>query len=64
LSDFAAIVTPIAGYAKAGNTLILQGIDGAVGWMIHVDQASPKMTVALASHATIISGTGTCRKPE
>lgn len=53
-------LSPVADLAKVGDGLILTGIDGGVGWMIHVGLKSPKMTFAIATNEQVLTGIGTC----
>jgi hypothetical protein len=55
-------VSPIGTLAAAGEGLILQGIDGASGWMIHLSRSDPKMTFAIASSTATLTGAGNCGK--
>jgi hypothetical protein len=55
-------ISQIASYAKTGNDYVLQGVDHASGWMIHLDEGGAKMSFALTTNAVALIATGTCKK--
>lgn len=56
-------VSQIATFAKTGADHVLQGVDHGIGWTIQIDEAGSKLSLAFTSRNTILTGTGTCRKP-
>lgn len=56
-------VSQIASLARTGTDYVLQGVDHALGWIIHLDEAGTKMTMATTSNATVLTGTGNCKRP-
>lgn len=55
-------ISQIASLASTAGDHVLQGVDHAVGWMIHLDEAGSKMTIAMTSNEKILTGAGTCRR--
>ena len=55
-------ISQIASFAKTGNDYVLQGVDHASGWMIHLDEGGAKMSFAITTNATALIATGTCKK--
>lgn len=55
-------VSQIASFAKTGNDYVLQGVDHASGWMIHLDEGGAKMSFALTTNAIALIATGSCKK--
>ena len=55
-------ISHIASFAKTGNDYVLQGVDHASGWMIHLDEGGAKMSFVLTTNAVALVGTGTCKK--
>jgi hypothetical protein len=55
-------ISQIASFAKTGNDYVLQGVDHASGWMIHLDEGGSKMTFALTTNAVALIATGGCKK--
>jgi hypothetical protein len=58
------VATPISVFAGDDKKLILQGIEGGVGWTVHGSASDLSMTFSLAWHHTILSGFGTCEIDE
>jgi hypothetical protein len=61
-SDGFPHISQIASFAKTGNDYILQGVDHASGWMIHLDEGGTKMSFALTTNAIALIATGSCKK--
>lgn len=55
-------ISQIASFAKTGNDYVLQGVDHASGWMIHLDEGGAKMSFALTTNAVAVIATGSCKK--
>ena len=55
-------ISQIASFAKTGNDYVLQGVDHASGWMIHLDEGGAKMSFALTTNAIALIATGSCKK--
>lgn len=55
-------ISQIASFAKTGNDYVLQGVDHASGWMIHLDEGGAKMSFALTTNAVALIATGSCKK--
>ena len=55
-------ISQIASFAKTGNDYVLQGVDHASGWMIHLDEGGAKMSFAITTNATALIATGACKK--
>jgi hypothetical protein len=55
-------ISQIASFAKTGNDYVLQGVDHASGWMIHLDEGGARMSFALTTNAVALIGTGSCKK--
>lgn len=55
-------ISQIASFAKTGNDYVLQGVDHASGWMIHLDEGGAKMSFALTTNAVALIAIGTCKK--
>jgi len=51
-------ISQIASFAKTGNDYVLQGVDHASGWMIHLDEGGSKMSFALTTNAVALIATG------
>ncbi len=56
--------SPIGTFATLNNQVFLQGVDKGVGWMLQGSGADRSMTVAIASHHTVLTGFGTCEIDE
>ena len=54
-------ISQIASFAKTGNDYVLQGVDHASGWMIHLDEGGTKMSFALTTNAVGLIGTPRCK---
>jgi glucose/arabinose dehydrogenase len=55
-------ISQIASFAKTGNDYVLQGVDHASGWMLHLDEAGTKMSAAITTSANALIASGTCKK--
>jgi hypothetical protein len=56
-------ISQIGSLARTGTDYVLQGIDHALAWVVHLDQAGSKMTFVTTSNSTVLTGTGSCKKP-
>jgi hypothetical protein len=56
-------ISQIMSLAATGKDHVLQGVDHATGWMIHLDEAGTKMTIAISSNEKVLTGAGSCKKP-
>jgi hypothetical protein len=55
-------LSQIASFAKTGNDYVLQGVDHASGWMVHLDEGGAKMSFALTTNAVALIATGSCKQ--
>jgi hypothetical protein len=53
-------LSPIATYARTGDGTVLGGIDGGLGWTIHLSATDPRMTFAVATNTAVLTGIGSC----
>lgn len=61
-SDGLPHVTPISTYAVAGDSHIIQGVEGGTGWMVHLNKADGDMNFTVTSDDNTLIGDGTCKK--
>ena len=61
-SDGLPHITPISTYAAAGDSHIIQGVEGGTGWMVHLNKADGDMNFTVTSDDNTLIGDGTCKK--
>lgn len=54
-------MSEISTLAGTATDHVLQGIDHAAGWIIHLDEKGSKLTMTVTSREKILSSFGTCR---
>jgi hypothetical protein len=54
-------VSSINSFATSEDGVVLQGVDGSTGWMIHLSRKDPDISFAVASHHTVMTAFGTCK---
>jgi hypothetical protein len=57
-------VSTIGVLARSGDSLILQGVDGATGWTIQGSTSDEMASFTVASHDSVLNAFGTCKAIE
>ncbi len=57
-------ITTVRALAQAGDSLVMQGVSGPVGWTIQSSMSSGETTFVTASDHTVLTAFGTCKSAE
>jgi hypothetical protein len=49
---------------SSNNTVVVQGVDGPTGWMMHGSPDDPTTSFVVSSNHTVLVGFGTCKPVE
>ncbi|WP_051661012.1 hypothetical protein [Bosea sp. 117] len=57
-------VSGITSVASAGDSLVLQGVDGTIGWVIQTLHKGPAASFTAVDHDSVLTAFGTCKPAE